>query len=206
MKGIIDRILGIWRGTDAGNDGAPCIIAGDEETYRFIYHLMKQDPDNYRQIRRYPGDWHLLLHMAKALLKRYWGAGIEFVACELGTDNSKSGEASNYRRAHHHLCVMFEALWTLILEAWREERRRQKSAPAEVEDVSAEEEGVPSESELDMDSLLGWVKRRADEDKSFKLWEQFLLCDFPAYITFRLALRTGDFILCFPNVLSRILL
>ena len=88
---------------------------------------------------------------------------------------------------------MFEALWTLILEAWREERRWQESAPAEVEDVSVEEEGVPSQSELDMDSLLGWVKRRAEGGKSFKLWEQFLMRDFPAYITFRLALRTGDF-------------
>lgn len=193
MKGIIDRILGIWRGTDAGNDGAPCIIAGDEETYRFIYHLMKQDPDNYRQIRRCPGDWHLLYHMAKALLRRYWGAGIEFVACELGTDNRKSGDGSNYRRAHHQLCVMFEALWTLLLEAWRRERRQRESAPAERDDMSAEEEGGPSEDELDMEAMLDWVKRRADEDCTFALWAQFLLHDFPAYLTFRLAVRTGDF-------------
>eukprot|EP00752_Nemacystus_decipiens_P016789 g15026.t1 len=193
MKGIIDRILGIWRGTDAGNDGAPCIIAGDEETYRFMYHLMKQDPDNYRQIRRYPGDWHLLYHMAKALLRRFWGAGVEFMACVLGTDNSKSADGGNYRRAHHQLCVMFEALWTLLLEAWRKERRGGESAPVEDTDVSAEEEGVSSEDELDVDALLRWVKRRAEEDKTFALWEQFLLHDFPAYFTFRLALRTGDF-------------
>ena len=189
MKGIIDRILGIWRGTVAGSDGAPCIIAGDEETYRFMYHLIKQDPDNYRQIRRYPGDWHILLHLAKALLKRYWGAGVEFVACDLGTDNTKSGDGSNYRRAHHQLGVVFEALWTMLLRIWRDERRQGESAPAEREGLSAEEEEV----ELDIDDLLGWVNRRADQEKTFALWEQFLVRDFPAYFTFRFALRIGDF-------------
>ncbi|CAM9887824.1 unnamed protein product [Ectocarpus sp. 4 AP-2014] len=105
-KTAIDRILRIWRGTVAGKDGTPCIIAGDKETYRVMYHIQKQERIAYRQYRRYPGDWHLVLHMAKALLKRYWGAGVEFVANDLGTDNSKSSEGSNYRRVHHHLVVM----------------------------------------------------------------------------------------------------
>lgn len=138
--------------------------------------------------------------MAKALLRRYWRAGIEFVASALGADNSKSADGSNYRRSHHQLCVMFEALWTLLLQAWREKRRQRESAPAEREGASAEEEGVPAEqegapteSELDTDALLDWVKRRAREDKTFVLWAQFLLHDFPAYLTFRFALRTGDF-------------
>lgn len=66
-------------------------------------------------------------------------------------------------------------------------------AGRERDHVSAEEEGVSPEDELHVDALLGWVKKQADEDKMFALWEQFLLHDFPAYFTFRLALRTGDF-------------
>ena len=110
------------------------------------------------------------------------------MASGLGTDNSKSGDGSNYRRAHHQLCVVFEALWIKFLRVWREERRQGESAPAEREGVSADEE-----IELDIDSLLGWVKRRADGDKTFALWKQFLVRDFPAYFTFRVALRIGDF-------------
>ncbi|CAN0425479.1 unnamed protein product, partial [Ectocarpus sp. 12 AP-2014] len=77
--------------------GAPFILGGDEETYKHMYHVMAQELREYRQVGRYPGDWHLLLHMAKAMLRRYWGAGVEFVAKDLGTDGSKSGEGSNYR-------------------------------------------------------------------------------------------------------------
>ncbi|CAN0546305.1 unnamed protein product, partial [Ectocarpus sp. 12 AP-2014] len=152
------------------------IIAGDEETYRVLYHIQKQERIAYRQFRRYPGDWHLLLHMAKALLKRYWGAGVEFVAKDLGTDNSKSSEGSNYRRAHHHLVVMWEARVSLC----------QKMCLPPREDMTAE----------DADSMVvEWIKKRAAEHKTFALWEQFLLHDFPAYMTFRTALRTGDFML-----------
>eukprot|EP00752_Nemacystus_decipiens_P012147 g10766.t1 len=53
--------------------------------------------------------------------------------------------------------------------------------------------GVSPEDDLDVDGLLGWVKKQADEDKTFALRKQFLLHDFPACFTFRLALRTGVF-------------
>ncbi|CAB1103684.1 unnamed protein product [Ectocarpus sp. CCAP 1310/34] len=134
MKAATQRIQGIWRGTPAGKAGAPFILDGDEETFKHMYHVMAQEPREYRQVHRYPGDWHLLLHMAKAMLRRYWGAGVEFVAKELGTDGSKSGEGSNYRRAHHHITAFGRRLWLC-----------------------------------------------------------FLLHDYPAYIAFRTALRTGNF-------------
>ncbi|CAN0365944.1 unnamed protein product, partial [Hapterophycus canaliculatus] len=40
-----------------------------------------------------------------------------------------------------------------------------------------------------------WIRERAKHHKSFALWAQFLLEDFPAYMTFRTALRTGRFML-----------
>ncbi|CAB1099407.1 unnamed protein product [Ectocarpus sp. CCAP 1310/34] len=71
MKAAIQRILGIWRGEP------------------------QPESREYRQVRRYPGDWHLLLHMAKAMLRRYWGAGVEFVAKDLGTDVSGSSDGES---------------------------------------------------------------------------------------------------------------
>lgn len=68
MRGAIQRVQGIWCGSPAGKAGAPFILGGDEETYKHMYHVMAQEPREYRQVHRYPGDWHLLLHMAKAML------------------------------------------------------------------------------------------------------------------------------------------
>lgn len=180
-KETVDRILRVWRGTDAGKNGAPCVIAGDEETYRFVYHLMMNCPDDYSQVRRYPGDWHLLMHMTRALLTRYWGAGVELVACSLGTDGKKAADGSSYRRSHHHLTIMYEALWELCQEEYFKEH-----PPSEE---------MPMEDGRHADGIVEWINERAKEHKTFSLWAQFLLHDFPAYMSFRAALRTGDFML-----------
>lgn len=112
--------------------------------------------------------------MTKALLTRYWGAGVEFAASSLGTDGS------NYRRSHHHLTTMYEALWELCQEYFREH------PPSE---------DMPMEDGRHADGIVEWIKERARDHKTFSLWAHFLLHDFPAYMTFRTALRTGDFML-----------
>ncbi|CBJ28733.1 expressed unknown protein [Ectocarpus siliculosus] len=179
MKGAIQRVQGIWCGSPAGKAGAPFILGGDEETYKHMYHVMAQDPREYRQVRRYPGDWHLLLHMAKAMLRRYWGAGVEFVAKDLGTDGSKSGEGSNYRRAHHHIT----AFWAAFMALCREEYLKSLPTPSD----------RPVEEDKVVDGVVRWIVARAESRKTFAVWKQFLLHDYPAYIAFRTALRTGNF-------------
>ncbi|CAN0376216.1 unnamed protein product, partial [Laminaria digitata] len=180
-KATVDRILGMWRSTPAGRAGAPLVVAGDEETYRFLHNLQTEEPGEYRQIRRYPGDWHMLYHIAKALLRRDWGAGMELMAMFLGTDDKKSGEGSNYRRAHHHLTVMFEAIWAICQEEYF------KQCPATTQKPVGHDDHV--------DGIVRWVRDRAKAHKTFAIWEQFLLHDYPAYMAFRSALRTGDFML-----------
>ncbi|CAM9957843.1 unnamed protein product, partial [Pylaiella littoralis] len=45
------------------------------------------------------------------------------------------------------------------------------------------------------DGVVELMEARAKEHKTFCLRKQFLLPDYPAYLTFRVALRTGDFML-----------
>ncbi|CAM9985290.1 unnamed protein product [Sphacelaria rigidula] len=90
-------------------------FAGDEKTFRFMYHLIRSNPGHYHWLRIYVGDWHLLYHMAKAIMNRFWGAGIEFIAEALGVDRTKASEASNDRVAHHTISVFFEAMWGKIV-------------------------------------------------------------------------------------------
>ncbi|CAM9907387.1 unnamed protein product [Sphacelaria rigidula] len=113
-KAAIDRLADI-RHVDERGAAAPCMVAGDEETFRFMYHLIRSNPGHYHWLRIYVGDWHLLYHMAKVIMSRFWGAGIEFVAEALGVDGTKASEASNDRVAHHTISVFFEAMWGKIV-------------------------------------------------------------------------------------------
>ncbi|CAM9917676.1 unnamed protein product, partial [Sphacelaria rigidula] len=74
-KAAIDRLADI-RHVDERGSAAACMVAGDEETFHFMYHLIRSNPGYYHWLRVYVGDWHLLHHMAKASMNRFWGAGI----------------------------------------------------------------------------------------------------------------------------------
>lgn len=58
-----------------------------------------------------------------------------------------------------------------------------------------ESESMPRDDARRADGVVEWIKERAKTRKTFKLWKQFLLHDYPAYFAFRTALRTGDFML-----------
>ena len=159
------------------------VVAGDENTFRVMYRLKQCTPVDYMWIMVYPGDWHLLLHSAKALLKRNWGAGIEHVTKELSGDDTKAADGSNYRRAHHHLTDMYKAFMTEIAEEYYCEHPWHARQAADMER-----------------RILDWIKAQAEEHQTFKLWARFLLKDYSAYLTLRTALRTGDFKLCWAVI------
>ena len=98
------------------------MVAGDEETFRLMYHLIRSNPSQYHSLRINVGDWHLLYHMVKAVNNQYWGAGVEFVAEALGLDGTKASEAGNYRVAHHTITVFFEAMWRKIVAVYYSEQ------------------------------------------------------------------------------------
>ena len=46
----------------------------------------------------------------------------------------------------------------------------------------------------DMDRVMpDWINVQAEEHQTFKLWAQFLLEDYPAYLALSIGLSTGDF-------------
>ncbi|CAB1117544.1 unnamed protein product [Ectocarpus sp. CCAP 1310/34] len=51
----------------------------------------------------------------------------------------------------------------------------------------------PVEEDKVVDGVVRWIVARAESHKTFAVWEQFLLHDYPAYIAFHTALRTGNF-------------
>ncbi|CAB1101092.1 unnamed protein product [Ectocarpus sp. CCAP 1310/34] len=94
-------------------------------------------------------------------------------------DGSKSGERSNYRRAQHHITAFWSAFMALCREEYLKGTPTRGDTPVEDDEV--------------VDEVIRWIEARAKAHKTFAVWKQFLLHEYPAYIAFRTALRTGNF-------------
>ena len=161
------------------------LVEGDQEIFGFMVDAKRGNPEKFKWLLPHPGGWHILLHLSRALLFRYWGAGVERIAQELGGDDRHAAAGSNYRRSHHFLTVTYEALWRVIIDLYVEERN--------------EEEGAvhPDQRTVDMGrDVIPWLLKRAESHKTLKFWTQFLLEDYPAYLAFRTGGRTGNYELC----------
>ncbi|CAN0424713.1 unnamed protein product, partial [Ectocarpus fasciculatus] len=94
------------------------LVEGDEETYRIMVQLKKGNPEKYKWLLPHPGGWHIMLHVTKALISRYYGAGVEVVAKALGGDDKHAAGGGKYRRNHHLLTVTYEAMWWAVIEKY----------------------------------------------------------------------------------------
>lgn len=54
-----------------------------------MVQLKQGNPEKCKWMLPHPGGWHIMLHMTKALMSRYYGAGIEVVAKALGSDDKR---------------------------------------------------------------------------------------------------------------------
>lgn len=57
-----------------------------------------------------------MLHGGKAIKRQFWGAGIEFVAKALCTDDKKPGEGKTNAGHSHHVAGFCETFMSLCLE------------------------------------------------------------------------------------------
>ncbi|CAM9974626.1 unnamed protein product, partial [Sphacelaria rigidula] len=158
------------------SDGRPrAILARDDETFSWVRKYSRMYPEFAEKLLLWPGDFHIMFHLAKAMLKRIWGAGLEFVAKELGSDDANAVEGTSYRRAHHQITVLYESFMIVITGIMRDEMG------------SAFKEGTDG-----TDQVRQWIDRRSRDHKPFRFWSRFLLVDYPAYSGARMGVRTGN--------------
>ena len=138
------------------------VVERDEETYRVMVNLKLNFPCKYKWLLPIPGGRHILLHASKALLQRYYAAGIESICKECGADDKHVLLGSNYRRNHHWLMVTFEALWRCVIE-----RYVAAHPGVDLGNVDVRAEVIP------------WLERKAQDHKTLRFWVNFLLDDMP---------------------------
>lgn len=180
------------------------LVEGDEETYRTMVQLKRGNPEKYKWLLPHPGGWHIMLHVTKALIMRYYGAGIEVVAKALGGDDKHASVGSKYRRSHHFLTVTYEAMWWIVIERYKEAMEQAKGATAAAA-VAGTKESTPegasspmaSQEAVDVEKdVVPWLIKQAEHHKTLKLWTMFLLDDYPTYLAFRTGGRNANYKLC----------
>lgn len=123
---VWNKVGGKWQRTARGR----VLVEGDEETYRIMVQLKKGNPEKYKWMLPHPGGWGIMLHTTKALISRYYGAGVEVVAKALGGDDKHAAAGSKYRRSHHLLTVTYEAMWWTVTEKYIVAKKEEAASPA----------------------------------------------------------------------------
>lgn len=188
------------------------LVEGDEETYRIMVKLRQENPEKYKWLLPHPGGWHIMLHVTKALMTKYYGAGIEEVTKTLGGDDKHAAAGSKYRRSHHFLPVTYEAMWWIVIERYDKATGNkvlsvvpESSAPATVTPATANparEGGGDGDDDGDVEvvdvesDVIPCLREQAKEHKTSRFWAAFLLEDYPVYLAFRTGGRTANYKLC----------
>ncbi|CAN0233394.1 unnamed protein product [Ectocarpus sp. 12 AP-2014] len=184
--GVVWEVVdGRWRSTVSRR----VLVEGDEETYRIMVQLKKGNPEKYKWMVPHPGGWHIMLHVTKALMTRYYRAGIEVVAKALGGDDVHAAASSKYRRSHHLLTVTNEVLWWILIERYL--ATNQKEAGEEPTGAAPPAQPVDTQGDV-----VPWLKEQVKEHNTLRLWATFLLDDYPTYLMFRTGGRTANYKLC----------
>lgn len=102
----------MWKIVHVGDGGtrAWVVVEVDEEVYRIMRKLKTGSPYLHSWLLPHPGGRLMVYLIAKALLVRVWGAGVEGVANVLGVDDRSLAGGSTYRSSHHLLTVASEDL------------------------------------------------------------------------------------------------
>ncbi|CAN0326984.1 unnamed protein product, partial [Ectocarpus fasciculatus] len=151
------------------------LVEGDQETYAVMVKAKAEHPEKFRWMLPHPGGWHIMLHLGKAMLLRYYGAGVESIARWIGADDKKAAGGGNARRTHHLMTITYEAFILILREKYKEA------------------DGKCDGKDMD---LLGWLRKKAETHATLRFWTQYLTHDYPCYLLFRLGGRSGNYAMC----------
>lgn len=117
------------------------LVEGDEETYRIMVQLKRSNPEKYKWMVPHPGGWHIMLHVTKALMTRYYGAGIEEVAKSLARGRRQARRRRQQVQAEPP--VTYEAMWWIVIERYTK-AKQEEAAQGAVGTGAGPEEGSSS--------------------------------------------------------------
>ena len=141
-------------------------------------------PTKYVWLLPVLGFWHILLHSAKALLKRYFLAGIQAICRSSRADDKHALGGMKYRRSHHWLVATFEGFWYCVLKQYMDLHK-----------TDAQGGAVRLTADEVCSNVQPWLRHNADNHATLRLWTTLALDDMPSYLAMRFGARSGDYLL-----------
>ena len=95
-----------------GMDGHPdkILLTGDQQTYKIMKDLQKQQTEKYKWFYSYPGDWHLMKLMAELFKLILWDGGLKEMCNCCGQE-----DITQWQDIHNLLAALHEVLlWQLV--------------------------------------------------------------------------------------------
>lgn len=192
------------------------VVVGDQQTWKHMTELKNEFPSDFSWLYPLPGDWHTLYNAQPVFKKVFWDAGLKNLASEMGCPETGAlGESRNFRKNHHFLIQVWEAMYRLQLKHFLSAKGYERATHG-VEELERELEGghanvgdLPADCNLEArvrevlavvgkdlkgleSDFLAWGGRLASVNKTWAFWWRFVQTDIKAYVGLWLAIRSGS--------------
>ena len=91
------------------------LVEGDAKVYEILKALKFEYGEELKWLIPYPGDWHMLKNYQSALMAAYYDAGLKALANASGYPLAQLQGCSNFKRTHHFLLEVWEAVYRAML-------------------------------------------------------------------------------------------
>jgi len=181
------------------------LLEGDQLTYSIIASVKMEYGNDLSWLIPIPGDWHVLKNFQEVLQKVYFDGGLLDLAKACGYQPNSIGV--NFKRTHNFIIETWEALYRYFLSLFMS-----KELPLDPNEITVWFDSLPQSCDQHSASrnlnqlfddvkdkkpafqknFLSFMEKNANNNKTWKLWKQYVFEDGFAYICMHLAIRTGN--------------
>ena len=184
------------------------IVEGDAKLYAVLQSLKCEYKQDLEWLVPFPGDWHTLMNFQHALMKPYFDTGLKHLAIAAGYPPQQIKTCSQFKRTHSFILEVWEAVYRSMITIYTESRHSQtdkinlqdelikllSTKECEHERQRLNKQTI-SLCETQQEDFAKFVQQMAKTDDTWKFWANFVFMDVMAYVSFFLAMRSGDWTL-----------
>lgn len=181
------------------------VVEGDQKLFDVLHSLKFEYGSELDWVIPIPGDWHLLMNYQSALMKPYFDAGLKHLAKAAGYPVSSIQTCGQFKRTHHFLLEVWEAMYRSILSLFIQTEQHESN---DLEPLKALADKIIASKPYNFktvamivsdtkhlfryDRFKCFIQQLARTDSTWTFWVQFVFQDAAAYVGLFLAIRSGD--------------